>query len=113
MLKKIPTDQARLGMFLQSMEGSWLSHPFWKTRFLIDDPADLESLKRSGVPFIWIDVAKGKDVELLAAAPAPRSPVGNAVAPAIAPSRSLSRRRRPRPTRRRCVSPTNSSRPRR
>jgi HD-GYP domain-containing protein (c-di-GMP phosphodiesterase class II) len=68
MLKKIPTHQAELGMFLQSMEGSWLSHPFWKTKFLLAEPADLESLKKSGVPFIWIDASKGKDV---AAAPTP------------------------------------------
>jgi HD-GYP domain-containing protein (c-di-GMP phosphodiesterase class II) len=62
MLKKIPTQHAELGMFLQSMEGSWLSHPFWKTKFLIADPSDIEALKKSGVPFIWIDVVKGKDV---------------------------------------------------
>ncbi len=61
MLKKIPTSQAELGMFLQSMEGSWLSHPFWKTRFLLKEESDLEALKRSGVPYIWIDVVKGKD----------------------------------------------------
>jgi putative nucleotidyltransferase with HDIG domain len=62
MLKKIPTAQATLGMFLQSMEGSWLSHPFWKTRFLITDAKDLAALKASGVTHIWIDVAMGKDV---------------------------------------------------
>lgn len=67
MLKKIPTEQATLGMFLQSMEGSWLSHPFWKTRFLLNDAADLASLKASGVPHIWIDVAKGKDVPVVEA----------------------------------------------
>ena len=62
MLKKIPTQQAELGMFLQSMEGSWLSHPFWKTKFLLAEASDLDSLKKSGVPYIWIDASKGKDV---------------------------------------------------
>ena len=62
MLKKIPTHQARLGMFLQSLEGPWLSHPFWKTRFLLRDPADLDALQRSSVPEVWIDVSKGDDV---------------------------------------------------
>jgi putative nucleotidyltransferase with HDIG domain len=61
MLKKIPTQQAELGMFLQSMEGSWLSHPFWKTKFLLAEASDLESLKKSGVPYIWIDASKGRD----------------------------------------------------
>jgi len=62
MLKKIPTQQVQLGMFLQSMEGSWLSHPFWKTKFVIKDQADLEALLTSGVPAVWIDVSKGDDV---------------------------------------------------
>ncbi len=77
MLKKIPTAQAKLGMFLQSMEGAWLSHPFWKTKFLLTDEADLASLKRSGVPFVWIDVSRGQDVELApppASEPAPVPP---------------------------------------
>ncbi|MFX8258259.1 DUF3391 domain-containing protein, partial [Acinetobacter baumannii] len=33
MLKKIPTSEVKLGMYLQALEGSWLSHPFWKTKF--------------------------------------------------------------------------------
>ena len=70
MLKKIPTDQAELGMYLQAMEGPWLSHPFWKTKFLIEDPADLQALRRSGVPAVWIDISKGRDVAQ-AAVPTP------------------------------------------
>ncbi|WP_271008749.1 HD-GYP domain-containing protein [Paucibacter sp. B51] len=63
MLKKIPIHQVQLGMYLQSMEGSWLSHPFWKTKFVLRDPADLEALLTSGVPMVWIDVSKGSDVQ--------------------------------------------------
>ncbi|CAM3997867.1 HD-GYP domain-containing protein [Roseateles saccharophilus] len=63
MLKKIPTSEAKLGMFLQSLEGSWLSHPFWKTRFVLADEADLAALKASGVPAVWIDVSKGCDAD--------------------------------------------------
>ena len=62
MLKKIPTQQLRLGMYLQAMEGSWLSHPFWKTKFVLDESADLKALLASGVASVWIDVRKGDDV---------------------------------------------------
>lgn len=62
MLKKIPTAEVKLGMYLQGMEGSWLSHPFWKTKFVLTDPEDLRALKASGVPFCWIDADKGLDV---------------------------------------------------
>ncbi|MFX8227084.1 DUF3391 domain-containing protein, partial [Acinetobacter baumannii] len=63
MLKKIPTSEVKLGLYLQALEGSWLSHPFWKTKFVLTDPADLATLKASGVPAVWIDISKGSDVE--------------------------------------------------
>lgn len=68
MLKKIPVDQLRLGMHLHALEGSWLDHPFWRTRFLIDDPAELEGIRCSGVKECWIDIGRGSDT--------PGSPVG-------------------------------------
>ena len=68
-------------MFLQALEGSWLSHPFWKTKFVLADAAELATLKASGVPAVWIDVSKGCDVP----APAPKVQVV-AQAPAVAPA---------------------------
>ncbi|MBW8843937.1 MAG: HD-GYP domain-containing protein [Burkholderiales bacterium] len=70
MLKKISTNEVRLGMYLQAMEGAWLSHPFWKTKFVLTDPADLVALKASGVPAVWIDDSKGGDAVAAAAPPA-------------------------------------------
>jgi len=83
MLKKIPLSQVRLGMFIQSLEGSWLSHPFWKTKFLLTDPADLQSLQKSGIPAVLIDISKGDDVQ----ADAPAAPVVAAPPPPAAPRR--------------------------
>lgn len=62
MLKKISVDEARVGMHLHKLEGAWLKHPFWKTKFTITDPADLDRLRESGVRHIWIDDALGLDV---------------------------------------------------
>ncbi|KQV60154.1 phosphodiesterase [Pelomonas sp. Root1217] len=64
-------------MYLQAMEGAWLSHPFWKTKFVLLDPADLAALQASGVPAVWIDDSKGGDV----AAPAPVAAVAVAASP--------------------------------
>jgi len=84
MLKKIPTTDVKLGMFLQAMEGAWLSHPFWKTKFVLTDPADLAALKASGVPAVWIDNEKGVDVT--DAQPATPEPVVTLPAEAAAPA---------------------------
>lgn len=61
-----------------------MDHPFWKTAFTLSDPADLQSLRVSRVPFFWIDTALGLDAA--DAASAVQSPP---------PNRRPSRRRRP------------------
>jgi len=79
-LKKIPTAQLRLGMHLHAFEGSWLDHPFWKSRFLLKDNGDLRRVMDSPVRECWIDTAQGLDV--LAPPPVASSAVGLAV-PAV------------------------------
>ena len=63
MLKTIPTKQVRLGMHLHALNGAWVEHPFWKTKFVLQDPVDLKKLQTSGVKEVVIDVAKGLDVD--------------------------------------------------
>lgn len=65
MLKRIDPAQAQLGMFIHKLEGNWLKHPFWKSRFLLEDPATLEDLRQSEIDAVVIDVSKGRDVEIL------------------------------------------------
>jgi HD-GYP domain-containing protein (c-di-GMP phosphodiesterase class II) len=77
MLKKIPVEEVRLGMHLHAMCGAWLDHPFWRTQFILRDPADLDKLRASSVAEVWIDVVKGQDVESAAGAP-PRRDAGPA-----------------------------------
>jgi hypothetical protein len=49
MLKKIPVPQLRLGMHLHALEGPWLEHPFWKTRFVITDQDHVIMASEMGV----------------------------------------------------------------
>jgi putative nucleotidyltransferase with HDIG domain len=87
MLKKIQIKQLRLGMHLHALEGPWLDHPFWKTRFVLNDQADLDKLLASGVEACVIDVSKGLDVlaatPATQAAPVPLASPAAPVAPAI------------------------------
>ncbi|MCU7373080.1 HD-GYP domain-containing protein [Paucibacter sp. O1-1] len=87
MLKKIPVQQVELGMFIQSLEGSWLSHPFWKTKFVLNEPAELAALRGSGVPEVWIDLSKGLAPAAVApVALAPAAVAAVAAAPQPVPS---------------------------
>ncbi|MEY3295018.1 MAG: hypothetical protein RLZZ451_1066, partial [Pseudomonadota bacterium] len=82
MEKKINVSELRVGMHLLRLEGSWINHPFWRTRFVIDDPRTLVQVRESGVRECWIDTSLGLDVGAAEAAPRPATP---AAAPAPAP----------------------------
>ncbi|AKU24679.1 HD-GYP domain-containing protein [Massilia sp. NR 4-1] len=62
MLKKIPVEKVRQGMYLQQLCGSWLNSPFWQTSFVIDGPELVQQVRNCGVREIWIDIARGVDV---------------------------------------------------
>jgi len=62
MRKKIKTTQLEQGMFIDELCGSWMDHPFWNTRFLIEDPGDIARLVASPIRELWIDTAHGLDV---------------------------------------------------
>lgn len=61
-LKEIPIAGLRLGMFVHDVGVSWISHPFWRRKFLLDAHEDLATLRDLGVPTIWIDTSRGLDV---------------------------------------------------
>lgn len=63
MLRHIRIDQLQVGMFLHELDGNWLDHPFWKTRFLLTRSQDLDKLRESGIQTLRIDTSKGLDVQ--------------------------------------------------
>jgi len=84
MLRKIPVADLRLGMHLHGFEAAWIDHPFWRTRFVLTDPADLAAIHASPVRDCWIDVSRGCDVEGSAppTEPSPEQATVEALAPA-------------------------------
>ena len=62
MPKRIHVQHLSLGMYLHEFCGSWMEHPFWRTRFLLEDPQDLASIRDTQIREVWIDTAKGLDV---------------------------------------------------
>ncbi|MBK1715776.1 HD domain-containing phosphohydrolase [Rubrivivax gelatinosus] len=98
MLREIAIADLRVGMFVNRFCGSWIDHPFWRTRFAVEDVRDLEKLRSSGVARLVIDTERGVDVlpaivpadePLADLAPAPEPapappPVGRDYVPAVA-----------------------------
>ncbi|KQT34754.1 hypothetical protein ASG29_00910 [Sphingomonas sp. Leaf412] len=96
MLHRIAVTDVRLGMYISSVDCSWFNNPFWRSRFLLREPADLERLRQSGIAMVTIDDARG-----IGLAPAPEAgPAAAAAAPAAAPL-VVERRAAGRPRRRR------------
>ena len=46
-------------MYIHGFDGGWLSHPFWRTGFLIQNDADLARMHDSNVTAVVIDIVKG------------------------------------------------------
>jgi putative nucleotidyltransferase with HDIG domain len=63
MLKRIGVEHLRVGMFLHEMCGSWMDHPFWRSSFKLEDQKVIQQILDSNVKEVWIDAAKGVDVE--------------------------------------------------
>ena len=62
MRKRISVEQLTLGMHVPEFCGSWMDHPFWRGKFLLNNPNDLASIRASGIKAVWIDSSKGVDV---------------------------------------------------
>lgn len=60
MIKKIPINELKLGMFVHDLHSSWLNHPFWKSSFLLEDQDELDKLLACGIKTVSIDLSQSK-----------------------------------------------------
>ncbi|WP_165357286.1 HD-GYP domain-containing protein [Sphingosinicella sp. CPCC 101087] len=98
---RVRKEDLRLGMYIQSLEGSWFDHPFWRTKFLLTEEEDLRALQGSGIDTILVDEAKSLApavAHLAPQEPARRSSLFEELAPGdpqlSAPAAAEPRRRR-------------------
>lgn len=59
MLKRIETSELRLGMYIKKLEGNWFRHPFWRSRFVLEEQWMLDALLESKVRTLLIDTERG------------------------------------------------------
>lgn len=70
MLKTVLVRDVCLGMYIHELKGAWIDHPFWRTHFVLRDPADLQKLQESLVREVVIDASLGLDMAPVEITPA-------------------------------------------
>lgn len=94
-LKQISPSQVELGMFIHSFQGSWLNHPFWRARFLINDEDRLQAVRDSALDGVVIDTERGIDLLVREPASPLRPPLLRSAASAPTPRREAANTQRP------------------
>lgn len=61
-IRRIEIGQLRVGMYLHAIDGPWLDHALWRTRFLIDEAGAIAKIVESGAATVQIDTARGLDL---------------------------------------------------
>jgi hypothetical protein len=63
MLKKIQSDQIKVGMFIHDLDCAWMNHPFVKNRFKFKHYKTIQKISASGIKNVIIDTQKGLDLD--------------------------------------------------
>lgn len=92
MLKQIAISNLQVGMFVHKFEGGWFDHPFWKSKFLVEDAEKLAAIKTSRLRAVVIDTDKGTDLTPARSSATPAAPQPAARSPAESRIRSITRR---------------------
>lgn len=71
MIKRIRVEQLRVGMFLHELGGSWLNHPFWKSKFVLSSSEEIRLIHDAGIEEVSIDISRGRDVDVVVVAAEP------------------------------------------
>jgi len=85
MIKKIKIQELTTGMWVERFPGSWIERPFWKQSFLLTELKDLQTIRKSGIPGLWINTDRGRDVSR----PVEAEPVPEVVVEEPAPAKEL------------------------
>lgn len=62
MIKQVPVESLRAGMFIHDLNCDWMSHSFVRTRFKISGDEEIEKILQTGIHEVYIDTSKGLDV---------------------------------------------------
>lgn len=87
MIKRIPVEQLRIGMYVHNLNCDWFEHPFLRNRFPVEGDDQIRRIIDTGVREVDIDTDLGRD------APGGRSP--SELAQQLKPALDAAARQRP------------------
>lgn len=62
MIKKIPAEYIKPGMFVHDLNIDWMDHPFVRNKFIIQTDEEIAKITATGVREVYIDTARGLDL---------------------------------------------------
>lgn len=62
MIKKVPSSELRLGMYINELDCNWLEHPFFRSQFKLASDRQIETILESGIHWVYIDTDRGLDL---------------------------------------------------
>src|SRR5574337_39815 len=62
MRRRIEIDRLTVGMYVTSLDKSWLKTPFWRHHMHITSGEQIRALREAGVRYVEIDTDKGSDI---------------------------------------------------
>ncbi|MCR8914528.1 HD-GYP domain-containing protein [Marinobacter panjinensis] len=63
MIKRIPVSALRVGMYITDLNNDWIPHNTQRRRGVIKKEETIETIRRLGVDYVYIDVSKGLDAQ--------------------------------------------------
>lgn len=88
--RSIKPADIEIGMFVESFEGSWFGHPFWKKNFLVETEEQLLRIRGASVSGLRIDESRSRGLlknpalSLMDASARPEPPLTPRAAPPVA-----------------------------
>lgn len=61
MIKKVPVENLRVGMYIHSLGADWMSHPFLFSRLKLTKGEQIDQLREHGIREVDIDTSRGLD----------------------------------------------------
>ncbi|MBK1716682.1 HD-GYP domain-containing protein [Thiocystis violacea] len=61
MIKKINSEDIRLGMYVHDLNCGWMDHGFLRRQFLVKSQSGIDQIRRAGIRELYIDTEKGTD----------------------------------------------------